>query len=349
MGKIVVGIDTSPGAATALRWGVREGQLRGWDVTAVMVWSYLSQAHAGPGGQFDPDYSAVTVAAQADETITEAVGPEAARAVHRQVVCDLPAAGLLSAATDADLLVVGARGLGGFRSLLLGSVSEQCLHHAPCPVAVVRSTALPEPEPSTGSDGPERERIVVGIDGSPEAQRALRWAIEEARPRLATLEVIYAWRSLAVGLGTTYLPDTNAYEEDARRILTDAVAAEESNLLTIPVEYTIRCGPPAKVILEASKGADLIVMGSRGMGGFKGLLLGSASHQVARHATCPVVVVPPRRPHVETCLADDRLLAPGRGRTQEALVDEPVFMASSRSGLGAVHIAHLGFRTGRTI
>lgn len=294
MGKIIVGMDTSPGAATALRWAVREGELRGWDVTAVMAWNYLDQAHAGPGGRFDPAYSEVAVSTRLEEAVTEAVGLDAARGLSKQVVNDMPAAGLIAAADDADLLAVGARGLGGFRALLLGSVSEQCLHHAPCPVAVVRAMDLPAPGVGTSPEDPERERIVVGVDGSKPAQHALRWAMEEARKRLATLEAVYAWRSPAVGVGPgIYTLDTQTIEEESRRILTDAVAREEPIQLPTPVHYTILCGPPGQVILEAAKGADLVVMGTRGRGGFKGLLLGSASHQVARHAPCPVVVAPP--------------------------------------------------------
>lgn len=291
MGKIVVGMDTSPGAATALRWGAREGELRGWEVTAVMAWSYLDQAHKGPGGRSYSGYSEVAVAAQLDEAVVQAVGPDSASGIRRQVVIDLPAPGLLSATEDADLLVVGARGLGGFRSLLLGSVSEQCLHHATCPIAVVRSTALPEPG-ATSPEDDDRERIVVGIDGSPHAQHALRWAIAKARARQAMLEAVYAWRLPAVGVSPSIcMPASDTIEEESRRILTEAVSAEDPTLLPAPVEQTVLCGPPGRVILEASKGADLIVTGSRGRASFKGLLLGSSSHQVARHAACPVVVI----------------------------------------------------------
>ncbi|HET7720992.1 MAG TPA: universal stress protein, partial [Acidimicrobiales bacterium] len=137
MTGIVVGVDGSEGAATALRWAVEEGRIRGWPVTAVAAWALLDQRHVEPDAPFDPDYGADDAAAALAAHVSDALGPERSALVSRRTVNDLPATALLQAAEGADLLVVGARGLGGFKGLLLGSVSQHCLHHAPCPVAVV--------------------------------------------------------------------------------------------------------------------------------------------------------------------------------------------------------------------
>jgi nucleotide-binding universal stress UspA family protein len=200
-----------------------------------------------------------------------------------------PADVLVAAAADADLLVVGARGLGGFKELLLGSVSQQCLHHTTRPIAIIRPTAA-----RTGED--TMERIVVGVDGSETARRALAWAVAEARLRQATLEVVLAWHMPYIAgypyAGVGFDPAT--FEKDAKTSL-DAIV-DGTDTTGIPsVERTLAVGDAASALLGRAADADLVVVGSRGLGGFTGLLLGSVSHHVTHHATCPVVVVPPER------------------------------------------------------
>ncbi len=139
------------------------------------------------------------------------------------------------------------------------------------------------------------ERIVVGIDGSETARRALTWAVEEARLHKGSLEVVHAWHMPYVG---SYGFSAGAfepamYEDAARKTLDAAVDEVDTSGMAHPVERILVNGAASSAILEAAKGADLVVMGSRGLGGFTGLLLGSVSHQVAHHAACPVVIVPP--------------------------------------------------------
>lgn len=138
-------------------------------------------------------------------------------------------------------------------------------------------------------------RIVVGIDGSETARRALRWAAEEATLRDAALEVVHAWHMPYVG-GYPYVPtatfDPTWFEDAARTTLDAACDSLDSTGLKHPLERILVSGGAATAILEAAKGACLVVVGSRGLGGFTGLLLGSVSHQVAHHASCPVVIVP---------------------------------------------------------
>ncbi len=203
-------------------------------------------------------------------------------------MCDRPATALLEASAGADLLVVGARGLGGFRGLLLGSVGQQCLHHATCPVAIVRSA---DAEPARGT---EVERIVVGIDGSDSSRRALRWALDEARPRQAVVEVVHAWHvPYTIGFPFSAVSfDPQEFEDAARDLLDSVVDEAVGSELSQPVEKILAAGEPTSALLENAKGADLLVVGSRGLGGFGQLLLGSVSHQLATHAPCTVVVVP---------------------------------------------------------
>lgn len=287
MTDILIGMDTSAGAAVALCWAVREAEVRGWKVTALLAWGLLDQHHVGPDECFDPRYTEADALDALDAAIEKAVGSGAGQTIERRVTCDLPARALLATAGGARLLVVGARGLGGFQRLLLGSVSEQCLHHAPCPVAVVHTDG--------GEPRAVHERIVVGIDGSDSGQRALGWALDEARARGCTVEVVHAWPppflagypldSLTVG--------AEVFEDAASKVMDGALADADLTRLSRPVERTLAGGRPAAALLEAAKDADLVVVGSRGIGGFRGLLVGSVSLQVARHAPCPVVVVRP--------------------------------------------------------
>jgi nucleotide-binding universal stress UspA family protein len=138
------------------------------------------------------------------------------------------------------------------------------------------------------------ERIVVGIDGSKTAGHALRWAVQEACLRGAALEVVHAWHVPYVG-GSLYNPaafDPGMFEVAARATLDAACDGVDIAGLAQPPTRVLTSGGAASAILEAAKGADLVVMGSRGLGGFAGLLLGSVTHQVAHHASCPVVIVP---------------------------------------------------------
>jgi nucleotide-binding universal stress UspA family protein len=140
-----------------------------------------------------------------------------------------------------------------------------------------------------------KDRIVVGVDGSETAELAVRWAAAEARERGATLELVAAWEVPTNAYGFGFAPITEdvvkglmkGADENIGKAL-DEVRNEAGD---IEVMTTIREGQAAGVLLDESKDADLLVVGSRGMGGFRELLLGSVSQQCAHHATCPVVIV----------------------------------------------------------
>lgn len=137
------------------------------------------------------------------------------------------------------------------------------------------------------------ERIVVGVDGSESAREALQWAVDEARRREATVEAVHAWRTvpLADYAFTEHVPGGSA--RYAQETLDAAVGSVDTTGVT--VEPKLKTGGAAQALIHEAKGADLLVVGSRGRGGFSGLLLGSVSQQAAQHAPCPVVIVPPPR------------------------------------------------------
>lgn len=296
MGAIVVGVDGSANSAAALRWAVAEADLRQHHVTALYAWGHVPPSHAGGGHSFDAEYGPPDADAALAAVIDGAVGPDEAAGIERRVVYDHASTSLLAAAEGADLLVLGARGVGGFRGLLLGSVSQQCLHHATGPVAIVRLPESPgaPAEPGVASRGSARRRIVVGVDASDSAHRALRWALEEARLRQAGVDVVHAWQPpYPVHTPLAGIPiGAEIIEKHARSVLDRVVDGEDTRHQPEPVERILVCGGAARAVLDTAPGADLVVLGSRGVGGFTGLLLGSVTHHVAHHLRCPLAVIP---------------------------------------------------------
>jgi nucleotide-binding universal stress UspA family protein len=139
------------------------------------------------------------------------------------------------------------------------------------------------------------ERIVVGVDGSEGSKWATRWAAREAKLRRARIELITAWElpiyAESFAMGT--VPDelVEELEQNAKKKLVAAAEEARAEGGELDIETRATEGQPATVLLQAAKNADLLVVGSRGLGGFSELLLGSVSHQCAHHATCPVVIV----------------------------------------------------------
>jgi nucleotide-binding universal stress UspA family protein len=135
------------------------------------------------------------------------------------------------------------------------------------------------------------ERIVVGVDGSEVAHRALQWAIDEARQRGAVVEAIHAWHQPFVE-GYAYMGELplGHFAGEAQSVLDAAIAAVDTTGVT--VEPRVIAGGASQVLVEEAKGASMLVVGSRGRGGFGGLLLGSVSQQTAHHAPCPIVIIP---------------------------------------------------------
>lgn len=209
------------------------------------------------------------------------VSTPATTAIEPSVVPDLPASALLKASAEADLVVVGSRGLGGFKELLVGSVSSIVAERAQCPVAVVRETAAHPIGP-----------VVAGVDGSVGAAKALQWAAAEARARDVPIEIVHAWSGAPAplpGLGISTVLPLDHPDLAAEHRLTDAMAAVDLNGLA--VHRRVAEDTPAGALVRLSATAAVVVVGSRGRGGLTAILLGSTSRHLLHHARCPVVVV----------------------------------------------------------
>lgn len=142
-------------------------------------------------------------------------------------------------------------------------------------------------------------RIIVGVDGSEQARNALQWALSEAKLRSATVEAVSAWgppyeayELAAGGVGAGGLLDVNEIEKHQQEWLDGEIERIQHEYPEVEIERVTVNDAPSSALLDRAKGADLLVVGSRGRGGFVGLLLGSVSQQLVHHANCPVVVVP---------------------------------------------------------
>ena len=287
---IVVGVDGSDGSAAAVQWAAREASLRKLRLRIVhaTVPTHLPAMRSTA--------AATTTEWRKQAERTAARGVEAARrsvpslTVESKVYLNqTPAAALAGESESATLLVVGARGGGGFAGLQLGSTAVQVIELVPGPLVVVRGSA------AGALSGPTAARIVVGVDGSEPSQRALRFAVGEAAANGTGVIAIHAWtkpwhpalRSFEVPGGANW----SFLEPQAAAVLAESVARATADFSDVQVTERLLNDQPADALLQASQEADLLVVGSRGASSLLGRVLGSVSHTVIHHADCPVAVV----------------------------------------------------------
>jgi nucleotide-binding universal stress UspA family protein len=291
---IVVGFDNSPSSRQALGWALRTAQGRGADVLLVHAAKAFPPLAVGHGTYVALSREIATEAGQA--TLQAGILLAAKRAPEVTVTTllleDAPAAALLSVLDRAEMVAVGSRGLGGFSELVIGSTSLKHATHAPCPVVVVRDEA------SDAEAGPEAGRVVVGVDG-PEhvSSDALAFAFDEASSRHTGLTVLHAWQEPFYDLPGRGGPipkqiQLEQFEANQRRWLTEYLAGWQEKYPDVEVKVEVLSQNPAAVLVAASSGAELLVMGSHGHGGpHSVMMLGSVTHAVLHHAHCPVAVV----------------------------------------------------------
>jgi nucleotide-binding universal stress UspA family protein len=198
-----------------------------------------------------------------------------------------PAPLLTELSRTAGMVVVGHTGDGGFTDMLLGSTAAAVVSHAHCPVLVVRGRFGPAGPPEGGP-------VVVGVDGSPVSEQAVAAAFEEASARGAPLVAVHAWSD-----GNTdsrhrtnrYLADWDSIKDVEALVLAERLAGWQEKYPDVEVRRELVLDRPRHALLEWSATARLVVVGSRGRGGFRGMLLGSTSLALVQHARCPVLVV----------------------------------------------------------
>lgn len=294
---VVVGADGSPGSRAALDWAARAAADRGLELLVLHALNMpVISAPLGFTGRMPPTQELTD---WAERLLREAVD----RVTRTRPGLDLrtrvstldPTRALLAASRSAEMAVVGSRGLGGAASVFLGSVSIRISAHASCPVAVVPvpDGAVVEGEPRARG---ERGRVVVGLDGSAGGRAALRFALDEAARTGAELVALHAWQAPAPVDITTLDPAAHTLvreylvsrADEHVHALVDETRDEHT--ADVPVRVEVVQDQAAHALLHRGEDADLIVVGSRGRGGFTGLLLGSVSQTVLHHARVPVVV-----------------------------------------------------------
>ncbi|MGJ9403312.1 universal stress protein [Arthrobacter sp. KK5.5] len=289
---IVVGVDGSDPALCALDWAAAEAKRRGVPLNIVTAYtipvfaaSSMDAGYATLDDQVIRD-GAEEVLRQARDRITDP-GIE----VRARVESGDPSGVLLDLSAEADLVVVGTRGRGGFVGRLLGSVSSALPAHAKCPSVVVPLCVRDRAEQTPG----QRDIVVVGVDGSERARLAVLVAAEQATARGVPLRVVCALPPLTGSLA--WMPatvDQEALTLDVRRQLRSGTRWLQSHFPDLVIESDVIDGPPIEVLINESSKASLLVTGSRGRGGFAGMLLGSTSQGVLHHSRGPVMVVPDR-------------------------------------------------------
>lgn len=292
--RIVVGTDGSPRSRKAVEWAAEvavKRQLPLWIVQVVPAQPTIGLMPAAAHGGL-PDTEFAEIERQYLTQVRAGVGKLAAdlRAVTPgldvlgTVVAGRPSQVLAEASKDAALVVVGARGQTAPKAVKwLGGVADAVSQHAHGPIAVIPEGA------QLNSSGP----VVVGVDRSPEARLAVAVAFQEAALRGLSVMVIYAFNLAAAEDAwdaTTWDPDGVQLTQALTAMVRDVTVDAEQQHPDVPVEIRIERGRPQEVLVEASRNAAVVVVGSRGRGGFRGLLLGSTSKHVLRESHSPVIV-----------------------------------------------------------
>jgi len=281
--RIVVGIDGSPLSRRALEWAMQEAARRQVGCRVIEVWPF------GTTGMVDPQTSRESLEAQLSALVRDVRADlRVTTPADVEVRLGDPVEQLSDAAHQTDLLVVGSRGHGALKDLFLGSVSTDLLHRRVCPTVVV---------PANAATGDHHGRVVVGVDGSDEAARALRWARDEAHLRHCPLVVLHAWR-MPVVMGSLYAPTIAVPFEECRQAgqefldqtvahLSSGSSGDGPDVVPQLVE-----GLAEFELVTAAADADLLVVGSRGRGAMTASVLGSTSRSCIHHSPCPVAVIP---------------------------------------------------------
>ncbi len=281
---VLVGMDESACSEKALAWAAADAVARRVPLTVAGVVDLPRLAESRSAGSWSST-AELAVRRRVDAAVARSRDLTGDMPVHGRVLTGDPAAELLQLAAGAEEVVVGSHGTGQFGRLLIGSVGSRVAEHAPCPAVVVRGER---------TDG----RVVVGLDTSPHSEPALEYGFGYADAHGVPLVALHVYTigAFAYPIAPYPVPPYPVMQE-MDRIRTEALRTAEHSLgkwtekyPDVDVRVEVERGPAARELVDASRTAGLLVVGTRGHGGLAGMLLGSVSHAVLRHAHCPVVI-----------------------------------------------------------
>jgi nucleotide-binding universal stress UspA family protein len=282
---IVIGVDGSPGGASALEWGLATAERRHAPVRLVHAFAApIWDLRVGAGN----DVEVVGDAYDASRDLLEKA-LEQARSDHpslritSRLVDDAAASALIEESREAALIVIGAHGARGFSNLVAGSTTMNVASHAHCTVVAVPT------QPTELADATVGTGVVVGVDGSEVTQSAIDFALDEASATGQVVTAVHAWVDPVTMSPMTQ--DTAGYSKAREHAIGEILAPHLQRHPDVPAVLQVVREHPVHALAAAAQHAQLLVVGCRGRGAVRSLMLGSVSHGVLHLATCPVAVV----------------------------------------------------------
>lgn len=282
---IIVGVDGSPASHAAVGWAAHEAVLHQTPLTVVHVvnpvvspWAQAPLLDEYAVWQENEGHRILGDALKVAHDIADG---EQRVSIESELMFSATIPTLVNLSREATLIVVGNYGRGAVARGLLGSVSSSLVRRAHCPVAVIRDEEPHMPHPAEAP-------VLVGIDGSPASELATAIAFDEASRRGVNLIAVHAWSDREI----LELPglDWSAVKAEEERALAEGLAGWQERYPDVTVHRLLVCDRPARVLVETSQTAQLVVLGSHGRGGFTGMLLGSVSNAVVQSVRTPVIV-----------------------------------------------------------
>lgn len=289
--SVVVGVDGSAASLGAVAYAANTASQRGLPLVVVTTYSMpaalFAEGMAPPQLVYDELEKECLPIVEKAVSAAHTVAPDLE--VSHAIVQGNPSQVLIDCSDTAKVIVLGSRGLGGIKGMVLGSVSASVASHANCPVVVTR-----EDTDDLERSGP----VVVGVDGSEISTKATEWAFTEASARGTTLVAVHTWmdpqiQAAAAGIALT-AEDWEQLEEQQLQTLAERLAGFSTLYPDVKVERVVTRDRAVRALVEHAEGAQLVVVGSHGRGGFTGMVLGSTSRALLQASPCPVMVVRPQ-------------------------------------------------------
>jgi len=283
-GSVVVGVDGSPSSEFALCWAVNEARRtrRPLHVVHALENELVLSDKQQLGTKEAPASSDPILTAAMD--VSRTLAPELQTTPHS--VTGFAPTTLIAASRIAGTVVVGSHGRSAIPTVLVGSISQQVAIHSSCPVVVVRENGT--------QGGAGSGHVVVGVDGSQASTPAVGYAFAYAASTGRSLTAVHTWwwePLEGVSLGEPWIGDWTEIASQEATLVSELLAGWSEKYPDVLVRHHVVRGDPVIELLEQAHGASLLVVGSRGRGGFKGLVLGSVSRRILKRATCPVAII----------------------------------------------------------